>query len=606
MTTGEPLVAARRDEAAADADQAAALGRHRDARAGRRRCASAPTPPSSRRPASWGRRWSRSSSPTPTARSSAATTSTTSSRRVGALRGADRVAAALNPALVFIGFMGAGKSTAALEAAAALGEPRPTRDALLEAELGERDRRRSSTATGEPAFRAAEEELVGDAARAAPTAASSRSAAARCCSERVRAALRPPHGRARSTSTSRPPGRAPPASGRPLARDRDAFARALRATRRPLYEDAADAIVPGTGDPHVVRARARRRCARSPAGPTAAVGDERLGRLPGVDRRAAVDAGAVAGAPGAASSSPTRPSRRLHAGRGRRGAAPAVIAIPPGEEHKTLATAERDLAALVAAGRHPRRPRRRARRRRRRRPRRLLRGDLPARRRRSSRSRRRSSPRSTRPTAARPASTCPRPRTTSAPTTSPRACSSIPALLATLPPAELAAGYAEVVKTALIAGGSLWERVAAGAPVDDDVIVGCARTKLRVVAADERDGGAAPGRSTSATPSATRSRPSTGYARYRHGEAVGLGLLAALRLSGQDALREQVAELLVAAGLPTRLDGVDPAAVGAATARDKKRLGDDVPFVLVHAPGRRAPRRHAVGCRRAAAPPCES
>ena len=33
MTTGEPLVAARRDEAAADADQAAALGRHRDARA---------------------------------------------------------------------------------------------------------------------------------------------------------------------------------------------------------------------------------------------------------------------------------------------------------------------------------------------------------------------------------------------------------------------------------------------------------------------------------------------------------------------------------------------------------------------------------------------
>ena len=31
--------------------------------------------------------------------------------------------------------------------------------------------------------------------------------------------------------------------------------------------------------------------------------------------------------------------------------------------------------------------------------------------------------------------------------------------LATLPAAELAAGYAEVVKTALIAGGELWERV---------------------------------------------------------------------------------------------------------------------------------------------------
>jgi shikimate kinase/3-dehydroquinate synthase len=77
----------------------------------------------------------------------------------------------------------------------------------------------------------------------------------------------------------------------------------------------------------------------------------------------------------------------------------------------------------------------------------------------------------------------------------------------------------------------------------------------------------------------------TGYARYRHGEAVGLGLLAALRLSGQDALRAQVRELLAAAGLPTRLDGADPEAVVAATARDKKRVGAEVPFVLVRAAG---------------------
>ena len=67
----------RRDEAAADADQAAALGRHRDEGAGRRRCASAPTPAPCPPPASWARRWSRSCWPTPTGGSSAATTSTT-------------------------------------------------------------------------------------------------------------------------------------------------------------------------------------------------------------------------------------------------------------------------------------------------------------------------------------------------------------------------------------------------------------------------------------------------------------------------------------------------------------------------------------------------
>src|SRR5206468_5201648 len=62
-------------------------------------------------------------------------------------------------------------------------------------------------------------------------------------------------------------------------------------------------------------------------------------------------------------------------------------------------------------------------------------------------------------------------------------------MLATLPAAELAAGRAEVIKTALIAGGSLWEAVRGGRFEDTDVVLECARTKLAVVAADERDGG---------------------------------------------------------------------------------------------------------------------
>jgi shikimate kinase/3-dehydroquinate synthase len=159
-----------------------------------------------------------------------------------------------------------------------------------------------------------------------------------------------------------------------------------------------------------------------------------------------------------------------------------------------------------------------------------------------------------------------------------------PGALDTLPAAERAAGYAEVVKTALIAGGPLWDRVAAGAPVDEAIVRACARTKLRVVAADERDGGVRQVLNLGHTVGHAI-ETTTGYGRYRHGEAVGLGLLAALRLSGQDALRARVADLLAAAGLPTRLDGADPDAIAAATARDKKRLGADVPFVLVHAVG---------------------
>jgi shikimate kinase/3-dehydroquinate synthase len=156
--------------------------------------------------------------------------------------------------------------------------------------------------------------------------------------------------------------------------------------------------------------------------------------------------------------------------------------------------------------------------------------------------------------------------------------------LTTLPAPELAAGYAEVVKTALIAGGQLWEQIAAGAPVDEAIIVRCVQTKLDVVAEDERDTGARQVLNLGHT-IGHAIETVTGYGRYRHGEAVALGLLAALRLSGQPQLRDRVAALLSAQGLPVRLDGADPAAVAAAVTRDKKRVGPRVPFVLVAAPG---------------------
>jgi len=142
----------------------------------------------------------------------------------------------------------------------------------------------------------------------------------------------------------------------------------------------------------------------------------------------------------------------------------------------------------------------------------------------------------------------------------------------------------EVLKTALIAGGALWEAVSGGGQVDERMIFACALTKLRVVAADERDGGLRQVLNLGHT-IGHAIETSTGYGRYRHGEAVGLGLLAALRLSGQDRLREEVRELLRSHGLPVTLAGAPADEVVALISHDKKRLGADVPFVLVRAPG---------------------
>jgi shikimate kinase/3-dehydroquinate synthase len=159
-----------------------------------------------------------------------------------------------------------------------------------------------------------------------------------------------------------------------------------------------------------------------------------------------------------------------------------------------------------------------------------------------------------------------------------------PAALDTLPAEEAAAGYAEVIKTALIAGGGLWARVRQGGDVGGPEIMGCLRTKLAVVAEDERDGGRRQVLNLGHTVGHAI-EAATGYRRYRHGEAVGIGLLAALRLSDRDSLRSEVGDLLAARGLPLEFAGASVDDVLALVARDKKREGGRVPFVLIAAPG---------------------
>jgi shikimate kinase / 3-dehydroquinate synthase len=166
------------------------------------------------------------------------------------------------------------------------------------------------------------------------------------------------------------------------------------------------------------------------------------------------------------------------------------------------------------------------------------------------------------------------------------------ATLASLPREELAAGFVELLKTGLLAGGELWEQVRGIEQLDPErlaeLVFACARYKCEVVAADERDLGLRAVLNLGHTVGHAIEAASD-YARYRHGEAVGLGLLAALRLSDAPELREEVEAILLRHQLPTGLDpAVSVDAVIDALQRDKKRTAAGVGFVLLSEPG--APR----------------
>jgi 3-dehydroquinate synthase len=87
----------------------------------------------------------------------------------------------------------------------------------------------------------------------------------------------------------------------------------------------------------------------------------------------------------------------------------------------------------------------------------------------------------------------------------------------------------------------------------------------------------------------------TDYGRFRHGEAVAIGMMGAVRLSHRLGLigPEVVARhesLLRAFGLPTRCPGVDRRAMERAMGLDKKSLGGEVRWVLLTALGHTAVR----------------
>jgi shikimate kinase/3-dehydroquinate synthase len=147
------------------------------------------------------------------------------------------------------------------------------------------------------------------------------------------------------------------------------------------------------------------------------------------------------------------------------------------------------------------------------------------------------------------------------------------ALLETLPERERRNGLAEVVKTGLLMGEHVWERT------EHDQVRRCAAFKAGICLRDPHDRGERAQLNLGHT-FAHALEAAAGYS-LPHGEAVALGLLAALRLSGLPDEGSIVESVLA----PVR-PHVDRDAAWAALARDKKAAGGRPRLVLLDAPGR--------------------
>jgi len=485
------------------------------------------------------------------------------------------------PAVVFIGFMGAGKS-AALEAARAAGLATTESDELIERELG-KPIADAFEQDGEGAFREREAEVVGALLEDADGGAIALGGGS-VLSPRVREALRR-HVVVWLQVDAAEAWERVTGSDRPLARERAPFD-ALLVERESIYESLADAVVPQGERGQVVRALpAIRALAELPAGTKLLWAASASGEYP-----VFVGSGLLEASwwpLGGRRFCVTHPAvATLYADR----IAPleAQIEVKPGEASKSMADAEAVLRELARGG--------------------MTRedhvvalgggvvGDLAGL---CAHLYQRGVPIVHVPTTlvsqvdsaygGKTGVDLPEGKNYAGAYHLPAAVLADTATLASLPREELAAGFVEVLKTGLLAGGALWERVRAIDSLDPgdlaDVVLACARCKCEVVAADERDSGLRQVLNLGHTVGHAI-EAAGGYERYLHGEAIGLGLLAALRLSEAPQLREEVEATLRRHGLPVALDrAVGPDAILDALQRDKKRTAAGVGFVLLSEPG---------------------
>jgi shikimate kinase/3-dehydroquinate synthase len=487
----------------------------------------------------------------------------------------------VKPALVFIGFMGAGKSTA-LAAARDAGLPTTEIDALMEKAFG-KPIRQAFEEDGEDAFRAREAEVVGSLLEQADGGAIALGGGS-VLSERVREALGR-HFVVWLQVDAREAWRRIARSDRPLASNAEDVERLL-AERLPFYESLADAILP-PGDRGLVPRAMPSLVALTelPPGTKMLWAGSASGEYPVFVGPRLLGAGPwpLPGGRFCVTDAAVGPlyAERLEP-------LDARLEVEPGETAKTMAEAERVLRELARAG--------------------MTRedhvvalgggvvGDLAGF---CAHLYQRGVPVVQVPTTlvaqvdsaygGKTGVDLPEGKNYAGAYHLPAAVLADTATLASLPAAELAAGFVELLKTGLLAGGELWERTRALEALDPErlaeLVFASARYKCEIVAADERDAGMRAVLNLGHTVGHAVEAAS-GYGRYRHGEAVGLGLLAALRISEAPGLRDEVEAILGRHGLPVSLDSsIDLDETLAALQRDKKRTAEGVGFVLLSEPG---------------------
>lgn len=175
--------------------------------------------------------------------------------------------------------------------------------------------------------------------------------------------------------------------------------------------------------------------------------------------------------------------------------------------------------------------------------------------------------------------------------------------LRTLPAREFAAGMAEILKYGLLGDAALFARLEKTplTPASSDllaVIRRCCEMKAAIVQADERETAKEGGRAllNLGHTFGHAIEQATGYARYLHGEAVAVGLVAAARLSERlgdlnAAEVARVARAVEAHGLPVRLrESLPVGALMEAMQRDKKVRAGQLRFVVLKRLGEAATR----------------